>query len=209
MSRKHVLLALWAVLIAITMYMLFTYRITPEMLQGYFMDLGPWAALVYVVAYALRPIILFPTSIMTPLAALLFGPFLGWIYAYVGETFSATIAFFIAKYFRGSFMHASGNSHGFLAFLEKYQAKLEERGFETVLFLRLVPLFPFDFVNYACGLSRIPYRTYLVATLVGILPGLTAYIFLGSSLMNPWLLIPTAIVFVLLSLIARYMRKRH
>lgn len=208
MSTKHVLLVLWAILIAATAYTLFTYRITPEMLQGYFREVGPWASLVYVVAYALRPIILFPTSIMTPLAALLFGPVLGWIYAYIGETFSATIAFFIAKYFRGSFIKSSQTSHGFLAFLEKYQAKLEERGFETVLFLRLVPLFPFDFVNYACGLSRIPYRTYIVATMVGILPGLTAYIFLGSSLMNPWLLIPTALMFIVLSLLARYMRKR-
>ncbi|MBU0749910.1 VTT domain-containing protein, partial [Patescibacteria group bacterium] len=127
-------------------------------------------------------------------------------------TLSATIAFFIAKYFGSSvsaaFEKKSDKPNPFQAFIQKYKHELEKNGFQTVLFLRMVPLFPFDFVNYACGLTNIKYRTYLVATLIGVIPGLTAYIFLGSSLMNPYLLIPTVAAFIILSLLARYFKKR-
>jgi len=181
-------------------------------LREYFMMVGPWAFLIYIVAYSLRAVVFFPTSIMTPLSALLFGPVYGWILTYIGETLSATVAFFIAKYFGSSVSAAlektSDKPNPFQTFIQKYKHELEKNGFQTVLFLRMVPLFPFDFVNYACGLTNIKYRTYLIATLIGVIPGLTAYIFLGSSLMNPYLLIPTAAAFIVLSLLARYFKKR-
>lgn len=214
MNIKKILLVVWIILIGITVYYLYTKNITPTVLREYFMKLGPWAFIIYIIAYTVRPIVFFPTSIMTPLSALLFGPFLGWIFTYIGETLSATVAFFIARYFGKNLVEkfekgdSEKKNNKLTNFIIKYKEKLENNGFETVLFLRLVPLFPFDFVNYACGLSKIPYRTYLIATLIGVIPGLTAYIFLGGSLMNPYLLIPTVLAFVGLTFLARYLKKK-
>jgi uncharacterized membrane protein YdjX (TVP38/TMEM64 family) len=136
---------------------------------------------------------------MTPLAAVLFGPYFGWLFAYIGEMLSATVAFFVGRYLGRSFVREKISG-----FLQHYDEKLTRNGFQTVLFLRLIPLFPFDFVNYASGLSGIMYKNYITATLLGVLPGLTAFIFLGTSLTKPVFIIPTIIIFFTISLIARY-----
>jgi len=59
---------------------------------------------------------------------------------------------------------------------------MERRGFPVVLMLRLAPFVPFDLVSYAAGLARVPLRAYILATLIGSLPGTFAYCFLGASL---------------------------
>lgn len=201
---KNILGTIWVIVILSAVYYYITVGVSVEDIQNYLNGLGLWSGLVFIAAYTIRPLVFFPTSIMTPLSAVLFGPVLGWIYTYIGENLSASVAFFTARYFGRNFIQEHENS-----FIRKYDEKLKCCGFETVLMLRLVPLFPFDFVNYASGLSAIKYRSYIGATLLGVIPGLTAYIFLGSSLMNPYLLIPTVILFGLISFFAhRYHKKQ-
>ena len=192
--RKKLLFILW-LLIVIFFVIFFNQRgITLEILQSYILKFGVWSILIYMFAYTIRPLVFFPTSIMTPLAAILFGPFLGWIAAYIGENFSANFAFVIARYFGRDFI--KNNSNGFL---KKYDKKLSTKGFETVVFLRLVPLFPFDFVNYSSGLSGVKHRDYFIATALGVIPGMTAYIFLGASFAtDPLFIIPTILLFAIL-----------
>lgn len=204
LTIKNILGLIWITAIFGAVYYYFTVGITIEDLRLYLSGLGVWGGVVFIVAYTIRPLVFFPTSIMTPVSAVLFGPFLGWIYTYIGENLSATIAFLVARYFGRSFVKDNEN-----AFIKKYDEKLRCCGFETVLMLRLIPLFPFDFVNYASGLSAIAYRSYIGATLLGVIPGLTAYIFLGGSLANPYLLIPTIILFGLISLIAHRHHKKQ
>ncbi len=194
LTTKNILGLLWIIVIICAIYYYLKIGISIDDISKYLDHLGWWASLAFIVAYAIRPLVFFPASIMTPLAAVLFGPVLGWIFAYIGENFSATIAFFAARYFGRNLVKENENS-----FIRKYDEKLRCCGFETVLTLRLIPLFPFDFVNYASGLSSIRYSSYISATLLGVIPGLTAYIFLGSSLMNPRLLIPTIIIFGLIT----------
>jgi uncharacterized membrane protein YdjX (TVP38/TMEM64 family) len=62
---------------------------------------------------------------------------------------------------------------------------LTDRGLGAVLFLRLVPLFPFNAVNYGAGLSGLPTATYVAGTAVGILPGTVAFVGLGAGLDDP------------------------
>jgi len=213
MNIKKILLGVWIMVICFAVYYLYTHEVTPTVLREYFVELGPWAAIAFIVAYTIRPIVFFPASVMTPLSALLFGPLYGWIFSYIGSTLSATVAFFVAKYFGKDLFSKQKDSiqnpNTFTQFIVRYKETLEKNGLETVLFLRLVPLFPFDFVNYACGLSTIKYRTYLIGTLVGIIPGLTAFIFLGGSITNPRLLIPTVIAFAGLTYGAKLLKKKR
>lgn len=203
LTLKNILGALWLIAIGCAVYYYVTVGISVDELRASLAGLGLWSGLVFVIAYTIRPLIFFPASIMTPLSAILFGPILGWLYAYIGSNFSATVAFFAARYFGRSFIKDNQN-----AFIQKYDEKLRTAGFETVLTLRLIPLFPFDFVNYASGLSGISYSRYIAATLIGVIPGLTAYIFLGGSLTNPYLLIPTVLLFAILTFVARRYQKK-
>jgi len=201
-NLKNILGTLWILAIIGAVYYYVTVGISIGDIKAYLGGLGLWSGLVFIIAYTIRPLIFFPTSIMTPLASILFGPVMGWIFAYVGENLSASVAFFTARYFGRNFIKERESS-----FIKKYDDKLRNNGFETVLILRLIPLFPFDFVNYASGLSAIKYVSYISATLIGVIPGLTAYIFLGGSLANPFLLIPTIILFATISLVAHRYQK--
>ena len=170
-------------------------------LQEVIVGAGIWAVFLYVLIYTIRPLVFFPTSILTPLSAVLFGPFAAWIYTYIGENLSASVAFFTARYF-GQKHTKKFNIFG------KINKITDEAPLMTVLFLRLVPLFPFDVVNFGMGITCIRYKWYLIGTLLGVIPGLTAYIFLGASITEPKLLIPTIIAFAILSSIAYIMKKK-
>ena len=201
---KKILGGLWVIAISGAVYYYFSIGISVDDIRNYLGGLEVWSGLFFITAYTVRPLIFFPTSVITPLSAILFGPFIGWIYTYIGENLSATVAFFAARYFGRNFVKENEN-----AFIQKYDKKLKTNGFETVLILRLIPLFPFDFVNYASGLSSIKYRHYIFATLLGVIPGLTAYIFLGGSLTNPYLIIPTIFLFSIITFLAHRYQKRH
>lgn len=173
-----------------------------EDLKSVLMDHMVVAPLVYIVIYVIRPLVFFPTSILTPLSSIVFGPFLGWIYTFIGENIAASVAFLVARYFGGDLVSRFKK-------LQLIDTELREHGLRTVIFLRLVPLFPFDVVNFGLGLTSVRWRTYIIGTAIGVLPGLTAYIFLGASLLSGMYIVPTIVIFVLLSLLATYLRKRN
>jgi len=201
---KKLLFAVWIIVLVGVGYYFYTHDISLEQIQEYVAGFGLWGILVYMLAYTIRPLIFFPTSVMTPASVALFGPGIGWITTYIGETFSACLAFFVARFFGRKFVKSHENK-----FLKKYDKKLTENGLETVVFLRLVPLFPFDFVNYSSGLSGIKFRAYIIGTMVGIIPGLTAYIFLGASIASdPWFILPTVLMFLLLALLAKKLQRK-
>lgn len=160
------------------------------------------APLVYVIIYIIRPLVFFPTSILTPLSSVIFGPILGWIYTFIGENIAASVAFLVARYF-------GGDQVKHFKKLTLLDTELREHGLSTVIFLRLVPLFPFDVVNFGLGLTSLKFRQYVIGTALGVIPGLTAYIFLGASLFSGMYIIPTITLFILISLLAHYLRKKN
>jgi uncharacterized membrane protein YdjX (TVP38/TMEM64 family) len=187
---KRIFLVVWFIGACTFLYELYTYafvhgmgllpalQMFGEVLQNFFMQTGPFAPLLFIGLYAIRPLVLFPASIVTMTSVFVFGLYGGFVVSYVGEILSASVAFFAARYFADS-LHLAHKVR-----TSKIGAYFTENAFTSVAGLRLVPIFPFDFVNYASGVMNIPFRTYLVATMLGILPGFSAYIFLGYSLMH-------------------------
>ncbi|HKP75202.1 MAG TPA: TVP38/TMEM64 family protein [Longimicrobiaceae bacterium] len=132
------------------------------------------AALIYATATALS----FPGAIVLTLAAgFLFGPWVGTAVVVTGATVGATAAFLGARYV---FADAARRRMG--PRLRKLTAGFEEDGLSYMLFLRLVPVFPFWLVNLAPALTSLPTRTYVLATAVGIVPGSFVYCYLGARL---------------------------
>ena len=132
------------------------------------------AALIYATATALS----FPGALVLTLAAgFLFGPWVGTAVVVVGATTGATAAFLGARYV---FADAARRKMG--PRLRRLAAGFEEDGLSYMLFLRLVPVFPFWLVNLAPALTSLPTRTYVLATAVGIVPGSFVYCYLGARL---------------------------
>ncbi len=109
------------------------------------------------------------------------GLLLGWQLSapatIIAATIGATITFLVARYAVGDTAAAKAGP-----WVEKLSAGFRENAFSYLLFLRLVPAFPFFVVNLVPALLGVPLSTYFVATLVGIVPATTAFSFLGSGL---------------------------
>jgi uncharacterized membrane protein YdjX (TVP38/TMEM64 family) len=134
--------------------------------------------LAFVAVYTVAVAVSFPgASILTILAGLLFGWLVGGIAAIVAATVGATIVFQIAK---SSFGDVLAKKAG--PFLSRISAGFADDAFNYLLFLRLVPAFPFWLVNIAPALANVKLRTFIITTFVGIIPGTFAFAFVGAGL---------------------------
>lgn len=133
---------------------------------------------LFLLVYVLQSALSLPGAALMSLAAgAVFGPFLGTLYAVLGATCGATLAFLGSRYlFRESVVSR------FAARLAVMNAELDARGGNYLLFLRLVPLFPFFLINLAAGLTRLSWRTFVITTFFGIIPGGFVYCNAGASL---------------------------
>lgn len=147
-------------------------------------DYGMLSFVLFVVIYTIRPIVFFPASVMTVTTVLIFGAVEGFFISYVGELSSAALTYYIGRYF-GEELGITRRS-----FMRKITPYFRENAFLSVFVLRIIPIFPFDFVNYASGILKINFKKYFYATVLGVAPGLIVFIFLSYSLIHrellPW-----------------------
>lgn len=131
--------------------------------------------ILYIILYALRPLIFFPATILTLLGGFLFGP-LGILYTVVGSNASAMVAYGVGRYFGADVLQGDESS----GVVQRYAQRLRQNSFETVLIMRLLFL-PYDLVNYLAGFLQISWRAFLLATAVGSIPGTISIVLLGAS----------------------------
>ena len=126
--------------------------------------------------YAVATILFLPGSLLTLVGGALFGPVWGTFYNLTGATVGAALAFLIARYLAADWVQTKAGGIG-----KRLVQGVEAEGWRFVAFTRLVPLFPFNLLNFALGLTRIPFLHYLIATYVCMLPGALAYTWLGYA----------------------------
>ena len=139
---------------------------------------GPWAPLIYISLYAIAPSFMFPGVPLTILGGALFGPLWGMIYASIGATLGASIAFLVARRMGRPWVEKKIKNTR----LQKLDEDVERYGWKIVAFTRLIPLFPFNLLNYAFGMTRIRFSRFVAASFVFMLPGVAAYVLFSSSL---------------------------
>ena len=137
---------------------------------------GAAGPLVFMAVYALATVLFLPGSLLTLAGGALFGPVWGTLYNLTGATLGAALAFLIARYLAADWVQARAGGIG-----KRLVQGVEAEGWRFVAFTRLVPLFPFNLLNYALGLTRIPFLHYLIATFVCMVPGALAYTWLGYA----------------------------
>ncbi len=133
----------------------------------------PWAPLLYILAYTIRPITFFPGTALTILSGVFFGLW-GILYTIIGAALSAAVAYLVGHFF-------SGAQNGTKKLLSGWTTYLHERPFMAILMMRLT-FFPFDLVAYGAGLLRIKFMPFLLATMVGTLLGIATFVAIGASI---------------------------
>ncbi len=148
-------------------------------LQTWISGFGATGQLVYIMIFVTAPALFLPGLPITLAGGLAFGPMWGTIYASVGSTLGAGAAFLIARYFaRGAIQNLLGERW------KKIDKGVAQRGWVYVAITRLVPIFPFNLLNYAFGLTKIPFWVYLLTSWVCMFPATAAYVVFSSSLLG-------------------------
>lgn len=144
-------------------------------LTAWIEGLGPWAPLAFVLAYAAAVVALLPGSLLTIAAGALFGVAAGSLYAFTGATLGACCSFFIARHLARARVEQHLVARPRFRLVDRL---VGEQGGKVVMLLRLAPLFPFNLLNYALGLTRVRFVPYLLAS-VGMLPWTLLYVYSG------------------------------
>ncbi|GMR04918.1 MAG: hypothetical protein BMS9Abin23_0838 [Thermodesulfobacteriota bacterium] len=147
-----------------------------EWIEGF----GVWGPVIYMLIYSIAPSFMLPGLAITVVGGILFGPFWGVVYVAVGATIGASLAFLIARYMGRDWVEGLLKSPR----LKEIDEEVEKKGWKIVAFTRLIPLFPFNFLNYAFGLTRIRFSHYLLATFIFMFPGIIAYVVFSSSILE-------------------------
>ncbi|MEM9927765.1 MAG: TVP38/TMEM64 family protein [Cyanobacteria bacterium P01_D01_bin.50] len=139
-------------------------------------DQGAVGGIAFILLYIVASVAFLPGSILTLGAGVVFGVFLGSVYVFIGATIGAIAAFLVGRYLARGWVASK------IAGNEKFAAvdnAVGREGLKIVLLTRLSPVFPFNLLNYAYGVTGVSLKDYILGT-IGILPGTVMYVYLGS-----------------------------
>lgn len=151
-------------------------ELDPVLIENAIRSLGPWGPAAHVALFALGTVLFVPGALFGLAGGVLFGPVWGTILNVAGATLGATVAFLVARYVAADWVREKAGAR-----LDRLIKGVEAEGWRFVALTRLVPLIPFNLLNYALGLTRIPVVSYMLASLVCMVPGTLAYTWLGYA----------------------------
>lgn len=215
-AQKLAALAFWGAFIATYQWYahahgLSAFEVVQQLLA--FMKNGTWGVLAYIVFYAIRPLILFPSTILTLAGGFVFGPVLGVVYTIIASNISSTLAYFVGRFF-GEGLLKDDASEGLI---QNYARRMRANSFETVMVMRFIFL-PYDAVSYLAGFLKIKYWPFILATALGSIPGTIAFVGFGASIesfdgalpkLNPVTLGFSIAIFILSLVLSRVFKKRE
>jgi uncharacterized membrane protein YdjX (TVP38/TMEM64 family) len=175
--------AILVILIAFLVYILTAHREwfdDPAMLKGEVISWGVWGPIFYILLYTIGPSFLVPGAVMTVAAGLAFGAWWGSVWSLIGADMGAMVAFGAGRFLGRSFVERTMSVR-----LQRLLSRLERSGFYLTLYLRLVPVIPYNAFNLLAGASPIRFRDYFWASVIGMIPGTALFALLGDSLWKP------------------------
>ncbi len=135
-----------------------------------------WGPLLFVVAYTLRPLVVFPGSALTVLAGVVFGPVWGTVWVIAGATASTAVTYGAGRYVGGDRAWSNAPDS-----VRRQVERAVDRPFVSTLVMRLVYL-PFDAVGWLGGLVGLRFWPFMAASFIGTLPGIVSFVGFGASL---------------------------
>lgn len=132
---------------------------------------------VFALLYVLFTVLFLPGFILTVGGGALFGLFGGFVVVSLGSTAGACAAFLIGRFFARDMVEQKVSGNRRFAAID---AAVGRQGWKIVFLTRLSPIFPFNLINYAYGLTRVPFSHYALASWIGMMPGSLVYVYIGS-----------------------------
>jgi uncharacterized membrane protein YdjX (TVP38/TMEM64 family) len=139
-------------------------------------SLGIIGGIAFIAIYIIATVAFLPGSILTLGAGVVFGVFLGAVYVFIGATIGAIAAFLVGRYLARGWISKKITGNQKFAAIDKAVAK---EGFKIVLLTRLSPIFPFNLLNYAFGVTGVSLKDYALGS-IGMIPGTVMYVYIGS-----------------------------
>ncbi len=177
---------------------------------GEFLQTSLYGPVIFIALYLVRPLLFFPTSILTLLAGFLFGPLLGVACVFSGNIIASMVAYVVGYYFGQDWLTFDRS------LIKRYTAYVKDNAFEAVLLMRLL-LLNFDLVSYVSGLLRVNWQAFVWGTALGSTAGAISYVLAGASIegqftgqlptLNPWMLGIAALLFAASFILAWYLRR--
>lgn len=165
-----------ALAVAIAFALVWRDRFDAAALQAWVEGAGAAGPVLFMGLYAVATVLFLPGAVLTLAGGALFGPLWGTLWNLTGATLGAALAFLISRHLGADWVARRAGPR-----LQRLNEGVASEGWRFVAFVRLVPLFPFNLLNYALGLTRISFVTYLLSTWVFMLPGAFAYTWLGHA----------------------------
>jgi uncharacterized membrane protein YdjX (TVP38/TMEM64 family) len=209
--RPVVLLALVIAIIVVAQYLGLGDKLGA--LRAWIKGLGALAPLVFILIYMAVTVAALPASPISVVAAALFGSLWGVILVNIGATLGAALAFLVGRYFaREAVVNWLGKNEKF----RRLDRLTEKHGAIIVAITRLVPIFPFNLLNYGFGLTRVPFWTYAFWTWLCIIPGTILYV-VGTDVVLqavahgkiPWTLIGAFVAALIVLVILVHLARRR
>ncbi|NCO12257.1 MAG: hypothetical protein COZ34_03635 [Candidatus Pacebacteria bacterium CG_4_10_14_3_um_filter_34_15] len=206
---KPIILTIWGVLIVIFLWQVIRLNIPlqnyPRLIADTIQQFGIVAPLLFIFLFAIRPLIFFPATLLSVSAGFLFGPWKAIVILMIAENLSSFVSYSAGKYVGKDMLQKMDSKN---IWLHKFETYFHHNEFLTILILRLIYA-PFDLLGYFAGASNISYRSFALATIVGIIPGLTTVAFLGRSATHPFYLLISAFFFVIGIFISKVLKFRY
>ena len=173
LNFKKLFLILFIIILAISI-VLNREHFTYENLNSLLAYLGPWASVVFILLYAIAPVLFIPGTVMTLVGGFIFGLYWGFLYSLIGGTIGASLAFLVGRYIADDWTEE--HSHKMLTEVKR---GIKKDGWRYIAFTRLVPIFPYSILNYAFGLTKISLLTFALTSFICLIPGTIAYTYIG------------------------------
>jgi uncharacterized membrane protein YdjX (TVP38/TMEM64 family)/rhodanese-related sulfurtransferase len=151
-------------------------HLDPAVIEGAIRNLGLWGPVAHVALFALGTVLFVPGALFGLAGGVLFGPIWGTILNLAGATLGATAGFLVARYVAADWVRQSAGTR-----LDRLIKGVEAEGWRFVAITRLVPLVPFNVLNYALGLTCVPVVVYVPTSFICMAPGTLVYTWLGYA----------------------------
>lgn len=179
--KNNLKLIIASVVLLILIVVSFTFPVKAWLINGleWVQTLGPWAPVFVIAFYVVACVLLLPGSVLTLGTGFIFKVVVGSVVVSVGSTLGACAAFWVGRTIARSWITDKVSGNPRFAAIDKAVA---DQGFKIVFLTRLSPVFPFNILNYAFGLTRISFWKYALASWIGMMPGTIMFVYFGAGL---------------------------
>jgi len=155
-----------------------------QSLQAVIASFGIFAPIAYIVLFALLPVVFFPVAVLAVAGGLLFG--LGWgsVYTLIGAAINCALMFLLSRSVGQKRVQSLVEQRVSPSWQARLKQADDRRGFLLLFLLRLIPAVPYGLINYAFGLSKMRFWPYMLASVIGIIPGTLVFINLGDKALD-------------------------